>query len=71
VTTRNTNTAPSAKRLVSMPVAAEYIGCSEKTIRRRIADGTLQMHRFGPRLIRVDLNELDGLSAHAGGSNAC
>jgi len=50
---------PTFRRLAALSAAAEYGACSEKTIRRRIADGTLTGYRMGPRLIRVDLNELD------------
>ncbi len=51
-------TRPS-RRLASLPDAAEYACVSTKTVRRRIADGTLIGYRFGPRAIRVDLDELD------------
>jgi excisionase family DNA binding protein len=40
---------------------ASYAGVSSRTIRRRIADGSLPAHRFGPRLIKIDLNDLDQL----------
>ena len=40
--------------------AAEY-GVSTKTIRRRVADGTITGYRFGPRLIRVRADELEAL----------
>lgn len=53
--------AKPSRRLASIAGAAEYGACSEKTIRRRIADGSLTGYRMGPRLIRVDLNELDQL----------
>ncbi|MGB3373909.1 MAG: helix-turn-helix domain-containing protein [Microbacterium sp.] len=43
--------------LVSLAVAAESLGVSAKTIRRRISDGTVRGFRVG-RLIRVDLDEL-------------
>ncbi|MEV8180748.1 MULTISPECIES: excisionase family DNA-binding protein [Micrococcales] len=43
--------------LVPLAVAAENLGVSVKTIRRRIADGTVRGYRVG-RLIRVDLDEL-------------
>lgn len=58
-----TTTLPNkrVRRLESIHHAAEYAGVSTKTIRRRIADGSLTGYRMGPRLIRVDLNELDGL----------
>lgn len=39
--------------------AALLLKVSEKTIRRRITDGEIHAERFGPRLIRVDLNSLD------------
>lgn len=45
------------QQLVSLADAAEQFGVSVKTIRRRIADGTVHGYRVG-RLIRVDLNEL-------------
>jgi len=39
--------------------AAERHGVHPKTIRRRIADGTITGYRSGPRLIRVDPDEVD------------
>jgi excisionase family DNA binding protein len=39
--------------------AAKLLACSDDTIRRRISDGTIVAKRFGPKLIRVDLNSLD------------
>lgn len=53
------------KNLVPMPTAhlvpltdaAEHLHVSVKTLRRRIADGTITGYRVG-RLIRVDLDEL-------------
>lgn len=50
-----------ARRLASISQAAEYAACSPKTIRRRIADSSLTGYRFGQRIIRVDLDELDTL----------
>lgn len=43
--------------LVSLANAADQFGVSVKTLRRRIADGTIHGYRVG-RLIRVDLDEL-------------
>lgn len=54
------NTSPS-RRLVSLAEAADYAGVAPRTIRRYIAAGRVTGHRLGPRLIRVDLNELDAL----------
>lgn len=53
--------ASQPKRLAPMRAAAEYAHVSEKTIRRRISAGELTGYRMGPRLLRVDLNELDAL----------
>lgn len=51
----------SPTRLASLAEAAAYASCHVKTIRRRISDGSLTGYRFGPRLVRVDLTELDSL----------
>lgn len=64
------STAPArTHRLVSIAVAAEYLATSERTIRRYIADGDLTGYRIGPRLVRLDLNEIDRVlqPMHAGG----
>lgn len=50
-----------SRRYAPLAAAAEYADCSTKTVRRRIADGSLTGYRFGPRIIRVDLNEVDAL----------
>ncbi|MBA8964761.1 excisionase family DNA binding protein [Rhodococcus percolatus] len=42
-----------------MRIAAEQFGVSERTIRRRIADGSLRAYRMGPRMIRIDTDQLD------------
>lgn len=47
------------RRLVSLTKAAEYLDTSPRTVRRAISDGRLAGYRFGPRTLRVDLNEVD------------
>lgn len=49
------------KRLATLQEAAEYWGCHQRTIRRHIAAGNLTGYRLGPRMIRIDLDELDEL----------
>jgi excisionase family DNA binding protein len=45
---------------MSIESAAEYLDCSTKTIRRRIASGDLRAYRLASsRVIRVDLAEVD------------
>jgi hypothetical protein len=46
-------------RLAKLIPAAEYAQLSVKTLRRRILDGTLTPYRIGPRLLAVDLDEVD------------
>jgi excisionase family DNA binding protein len=45
----------------SLAAAARRLDCSTRTIRRRVADGSLTGYRFGPRLIRVSVAEVDAL----------
>jgi excisionase family DNA binding protein len=40
--------------MVSIAQLALVSGLHPKTIRRRVADGTLPAHRIGPRCIRID-----------------
>jgi excisionase family DNA binding protein len=53
------STALPTRHFVSIERAAEYTGLSAKTLRRRIADGTLTGYRAGPKLVRVDLADVD------------
>jgi excisionase family DNA binding protein len=46
------------RRYASMPKAAEYADCNERTLRRAIAHGEITGYRVG-RVYRIDLNELD------------
>lgn len=46
-------------RRAKLSAAAEAYGVSVKTLRRRIADGSLTGYRMGARIILVDLDELD------------
>lgn len=54
---------PTVRRhqLATVNDAAEYVGVHPKTIRRWIAQGRLTAYAAGPRLIRVDLDELDAM----------
>jgi len=50
-----------AKTYETIPGAAQRVGVHPRTLRRRIADGSLTGYRFGPTLIRVDPAEVDAL----------
>ncbi len=56
------------KRLESLAVAAQIANVHPRTIRRYIAAGRLNAVRVGPRLIKVDLNELEAIFQPVGGS---
>jgi len=51
----------SAKRRLGLNEAAEHLGVNPRTIRRYIAAGRLTGYRVGPRLIKIDLDELESL----------
>ena len=51
--------AIEAPTYLSLAEAAEVVGQSVKTLRRRISAGTLPAYRFGPRSIRVQLGDLE------------
>src|SRR5882757_2000541 len=58
--TRGQGDAP--QRLVSLATGAAYADVSTRTLRRYIAQGRLTGYRVGPRLVKVDLNELRNLA---------
>jgi excisionase family DNA binding protein len=53
----NTNKAP-LPLLPSAKQAANYVGVDPKTVRRWISQGRLSAKRIGPRLIRLDRDEV-------------
>jgi excisionase family DNA binding protein len=53
---------PRRRRLVSLSLAATYADVSTRTLRRYISQGRLIGYRVGPRLVKIDLNELDQLA---------
>ena len=53
--------APTSRRLVSLSKAAAYLDTSPRSVRRAIAEGRLAGYRFGPRTLRVDLNEIEAV----------
>jgi len=56
------------RRYVKIAAAAEYLQVTDRTIRQMIADGRLTGYRNGPRLVRVDLNEIDAAMQPFGGA---
>lgn len=50
------------RRYITIAEAADYLQISTRTVRRLIRDGELNCYRIGQsgRLIRVDMNEIDG-----------
>lgn len=57
-----------ARRWATINDAAEYLHVSDKTIRTMIAEGRITGYRNGPRIIRVDLAELDAVMTPFGGA---
>ena len=50
--------------MVSIAAAADHYDVSQQTVRRWIASGRITAHRVGPRLIRVDLDEIEAKIIH-------
>lgn len=50
------------RRLVSLPEAAELLDVDPITLRRWGAKGRLKLYRIGPRMLRVDANEVEALA---------
>jgi excisionase family DNA binding protein len=47
---------------VSLEVAANHVGVTRKTLRRRVAEGELPAYRMaGSRLIRVNIADVEAL----------
>jgi excisionase family DNA binding protein len=53
-------TAVVSPRWGKIADAARECGASEKTVRRMITRGEIYAERIGPRLIRVDLDSIQG-----------
>jgi excisionase family DNA binding protein len=49
----------NAPRWADSATAAQYIGVTRKTIYNMCADGRLTSYFLGPRILRIDLNEID------------
>jgi excisionase family DNA binding protein len=59
---RGTRSATHRPRLASIARGAEHADVSTRTIRRYIARGLLTGYRVGPRLVKIDLDEIDQLA---------
>lgn len=62
-----TLTMNSLSGLIPLPEAARRCNLSDRSLRRRIADGTIDAVRVGPRLLMLDPAELDKLLSPVGG----
>lgn len=54
-------TQTSRRQYESLAEAAERTGVSTRTLRRRISCGELTAYRAGPRIIRLDPDDVDRL----------
>ena len=52
---------PRHIRLMGIAEAAEYTNVHPSTLRRRIADGQLPAYRVGPKLLKVDIEDVEAL----------
>ncbi|WP_373199833.1 helix-turn-helix domain-containing protein [Mycobacterium marinum] len=54
--------------LIGLQAAADYCDVSYRTLRRWIAGGRIKAVRVGPRLLKVDVADLDSLLQPVGGA---
>lgn len=54
-------TSAGSRKLINIHAAAEYADVHPMTVRRWISAGRVPAYRVGPRLVKVDLNELDAM----------
>lgn len=59
---KNTEPAPTIGRMLRIADAADILGVSSDTIRRRIADGRLRAVKSG-RIVRIDERDLQAFIA--------
>jgi excisionase family DNA binding protein len=52
---------PQHSALVSIQEAADHCNVHHQTIRRQITAGNLRAYKLGPRILRVDLAEVEAL----------
>ncbi|RAU99478.1 DNA-binding protein [Mycolicibacter senuensis] len=57
----------SQPRLMSIAAAAEAADVNPRTVRRWLAKGLIAGYRVGPRLIKVDMTELERIMEPIGG----
>lgn len=57
-----TSAPATRRRLGSIAQGADRADVSSRTIRRWISQGLLTGYRVGPRLVKVDLNEVDAIA---------
>jgi excisionase family DNA binding protein len=54
-------TVPAEPRWATLAQASDYSTIPVKTLRDWASRGRLPLYRFGPRQLRVDLNDIDAL----------
>ena len=58
---RATPHTPVPRAYVGILEAADYLGLSEKTIRRLIDSGRLPAYKYGPKVLRLKISDLDAV----------
>ncbi|MET8428354.1 helix-turn-helix domain-containing protein [Nocardia sp. NPDC059091] len=58
---------PGGAPLVTIQEAAKTVSVTERTVRNWISNGLLTGYRFGPKIIRVDREELLALATPVNG----
>lgn len=61
MSTNNNQEKTIGEALYTVDQAAEYLQCSTDTVRRMINRGELKASRFGPRMIRINPEDIKAM----------
>ena len=56
------------RHLITIGETAEYLGITERTVRKKIALGVLRAYQLNPHFIRLDLDEINEALKPIGGA---
>lgn len=62
----NVNGNGHGRRYAKITEAAEYLDVHPATVRQKLASGDITGYWLGPRILRVDLNEIDAVMESGG-----
>lgn len=66
--TSSHNQRRNPRRYITILEAAEYLGVTDRTVRKMVSDGRLTAYRSGRRVVRLRIDEIDAAMQPFGGA---